>query len=573
MTLKGRPLRAAAEGHLLVLLAAVCGTAWCPGQAFVGVQVEPCRRSSSAGSRVTTYRPLPSLSAATVRRSGRRSSSTRMSANQYDAATSTSSAPAKGSTELCSAETTYQGENRVVHIATPGVPPPWMEPEEDEQDQATIAELVSHFGAVSEERGVQLVKFGSVYIGEVVDTSWKHPPSKEKQATVAAAKKKAAKSADQAPFRGTSFEHMKLRRLHPWEAKILPPHGSYLRVHCDPRTFPVSQSTDWSKRIVFKNEDFVVVDKPAGVPTVPTIDNGVQNCVFQAGLAVAGMPADSRSLPPPLHAVSRLDVCTSGIVVFARHKAAAKELNALFRDRKVKKRYLALLAPGPPVPLGPAANCCRSKAFDGSRRPRIYADYDEELLAGDKWGGAWQEARSTVLLCAPATGPAAAAAVEADRRDAEAAARALEESAAGIAARLEAELAEGLGLDLGFSAGETEGAGLGEAPASEEGTDASDVGVTADSGADHAPHLCAMELETGRTHQLRLQLAAMGAAIVGDTRYRGVVGRVHRGLKADDDNSKFGQEPEAIALQAARIEFEWRGSTVVFSTDRPSWAL
>ncbi|CAM9518160.1 unnamed protein product [Scytosiphon promiscuus] len=590
MTRKRLLLRAAAEGHLLVLLAAVCGTAWCPCHAFVGVQVEPGRRSPSAGSSssssAASNRPLPSPSSTPARsRSWPRSAPAMMSSSQYDAVTSTSSAPAKGSTELCSAETTYQGESRVVHIATPGVPPPWMEAEEDEADQATIAELVSHFGAVSEERGVELVKFGSVYIGEVVDTSWKHPPSKEKQATVAAAKKRAAKSADQAPFRGTSFEHMKLRRLNPWEARALPPHGSYLRVHCDPRTFPASQSTDWSTRIVYKNEDFVVVDKPAGVPTVPTIDNGVQNCVFQAGLAVAGMTAESRSLPPPLHAVSRLDVCTSGIVVFARHKAAAKELNGLFRDRKVKKRYLALLAPGPPVPLGPAAHCCRSKAFDGSRRPRIYADYDEELLAGDKWGGAWQEARSTVLLCAPATGAAAAAAVDADRRETEAAARALEESAAGIAARLEAELAEGLGLGGGSATGEgTEGvramgaAGVGEAPEEEvaepaAGSNASSEGTAAASGTDDVPHLCAMELETGRTHQLRLQLAAMGAAIVGDSRYRGVVGRVHRGLKADDDNSKFGQEPEAIALQAARIEFEWRGSTVVFSTDRPSWAL
>ena len=481
----------------------------------------------------------------------------------------------------------------MVHIATPGPPPPWLESEEEEdaEEQATVAQLVSYFGAVSAERGVELVKFGSVYIGEVIDTSWKHPPAKEKQVTIAAARKRAAKSADQAPFRGTSFEHMKLRRLHPWESGLVPPHGSYLRVHCDPRTFPVSQSPDWRERIVHANDDFVVVDKPAGVPTVPTVDNGVQNCVFQASLAVAGLPPGSRSLPPPLHAVSRLDVCTSGIVVFARHKEAAKRLNALFRDRKVKKRYLALLTPGPPVPRGPAAHCCRSKAFDGSRRPRIYADYDDELLAGDKWGGAWQDARSTVLLCAPARGAAAAAAVAADRAETEAAARALEESAAGVAARLEAELAAGLGLGTGSSPEEMEAAARGAEPGvastmgpdgekeeEEEGAgtngdaEATAVSVSGD-GDEHVPHLCAMELDTGRTHQLRLQLAAMGAAIVGDTRYRGVVGRVHRGLRADDDTSKFGQEPEAIALQAARIEFEWEGSAVVFSTERPSWAL
>ncbi|CAM9852649.1 unnamed protein product [Ectocarpus sp. 12 AP-2014] len=558
-----------------LLLTAAAANSWCPSRAFVGVGVELGRRSAAAGRSVT---PLPPASptAGVV-------PSSMMTHHQHDAITiASSSAAVTGLAERCSAETTYQGEHRVVHIATPGAPPPWLEDDEEqgsEQQRATMAELVSHFGAVSRDRGVELVKFGSVYIGEVVDTNWRHPPSKEKQMTIAAARKKALKSADQAPFRGTSFEHMKLRRLHPWESGNFPPHGAYLRVHCDPRTFPASQVTDWSKRIVHKNEDFVVVDKPAGVPTVPTIDNGVQNCVFQASLAVAGIPPGSRSLPPPLHAVSRLDVCTSGIVVFARHKEAAKQLNELFRARRVKKRYLALLTPGPPVPTGSMAHCCRSKAFDGSRRPRIYADFDEELLAGDKWGGAWQEAMSTVLLCAPATGSASAAAVAEDRERAEAAARALEESAAGAAARLEAELAAGLGLGSGSSPEEMEAAARGgEGRVEEDGSTVPDAeAATAAEAAreegDNVPHLCAMELETGRTHQLRLQLAAMGSAIVGDTRYRSVVGRVHRGLRVDDDTSKFGQEPEAIALQAARIEFEWQGRTVVFSTDRPSWAL
>lgn len=568
------------KGPLLLSFAA---SSWCPGQAFVGVPL--------AGRRSATPARKHTLGDANSRCSSSSSLVSRGAAARVDKPPSfninmVSASSGLVTAESCAAETTFQGEHRVVHIATPAPPPPWLQAEEDEdaeEQQATVAQLVSYFGSVSLDRAAELVKFGSVYIGEIVDTSWKHPPSKEKQTTVAAARKKAAKSADQAPFRGTSFEHMKLRRLHPWEAGTLPAHGSYLRVHCDPRMFPISESTVWSERIVHANDDYVVLDKPAGVPTVPTIDNGVQNCVFQASLAVAGLPPRSRSLPPPLHAVSRLDVCTSGIVVFARHKEAAKQLNELFRERKVRKRYLALLTPtpGPPVPLGPAVHCCRSKAFDGSRRPRIYADYDEELLAGGKWSGAWQDARSTVLLCAPATGAAAAAAVEEDRAAMESEARALEESPAGVAARLEAELAAGLGLGSGSSPEEMEhasrGAGLGEGGGESRTHDAEEGPAVVPAGAeggegDGVPHLCAMELETGRTHQLRLQLAAMGAAIVGERRYRRVVGRVHRGLREDDDTSRFGQEPEEIALQAARIEFEWKGSTVVYSAARPSWA-
>lgn len=569
----------------LLLSVSFAASSWRPCQAFVGAQLAVGRQSATPARKRTLGDSSSCSSSGSSLGSGGAPRRTTKSPFSMVSASGLVTA------ESCAAETTFQGDHRVVHIATPAPPPPWLEGEEDEdaEEQATVAELVSYFGSVSQDRGVELVKFGSVYIGEVVDTSWKHPPSKEKQTTVAAARKKAAKSADQAPFLGTSFEHMKLRRLHPWEAGTLPPHGSYLRVHCDPRMFPISETTDWSKRIIHANDDYVVLDKPAGVPTVPTMDNAVQNCLFQASLAVAGLPAGSRSLPPPLHAVSRLDVCTSGVVVFARHREAAKQLNELFRERKVRKRYLALLTPGPPVPLGPVAHCCRSKAFDGSRRPRIYANYDEELLAGDKWGGAWQDARSTVLLCVPATGAAAAAAVAADRAEMEAEVRALEESSAGVAARLEAELAAGLGLGAGSSPEEMEqasrGAGLGieagakgdaeEGEQEEEEDEDDDAAVPGGEGGEdnHVPHLCAMQLETGRTHQLRLQLAAMGAAIVGEKRYRRVVGRVHRGLRQDDDISKFGEEPEEIALQAARIEFEWKGSAVVYSAARPAWAL
>eukprot|EP00903_Cladosiphon_okamuranus_P007087 g6887.t1 len=575
------------KGSLLLSIAA---SSWCPGQAFVGVPPPVGRRSVTPARKHILGDTNSRCSSSASCSIGGSLVSRRTAARVKRPSINFNMVIASGlvTTDRCAAETTFQGEHRVVHIATPAPPAPWLQAEEDEdgdEEQATVGQLVSYFGRVSPERAAELVKFGSVYIGEVVDTSWKHPPSKEKQVTVSAARKKAAKSADQAPFQGTSFEHMKLRRAHPWEAGTIPAHGSYLRVHCDPRMFPRSESTDWSERIVHVDDDYVVLDKPAGVPTVPTVDNGVQNCVFQASLAVAGLPPGSRSRPPPLHAVSRLDVCTSGIVVFARHKESARQLNELFRERKVRKRYLALLTPGPPVPLGPAVHCCRSKAFDGSRRPRIYANYDEELLAGDKWGGAWQDARSTVLLCAPATGAAAAAAVEEDRAAMEAEARALEESPAGVAARLEAELAAGLGLGPGSSLGETErvprGGRLGDEGGGRRTLDVGEGrGVVPSAAAaavegvegDGVPRLCAMELETGRTHQLRLQLAAMGAAIVGERRYRGVVGRVHRGVREDDDTSKFGQEPEEIALQAARIEFEWKGRTVVYSATRPSWA-
>lgn len=268
------------------------------------------------------------------------------------------------------------------------------------------------------------------------------------------------------------------------------------------------------------------------MPTVPTIDNVIQSVLHQAGLVVARVSGysdgDADNLPP-MHAVSRLDVCTSGLVVFARNKLAAGKLNNMFSARQVTKHYLALLIPGPPIRTGSLAHCCRGKGFDGMRRAKIYADFDPELLEGKKWGGHWQEAHSTVITCVPAAGPTVTAAVAADR----------------AAQRLQSS-------DTLTSLG---------------------AGKEQQQDGGHPAHLCLLKLDTGRNHQLRMQLAAMGAGIVGDTQYRGIVGRLHRGVPEDDRTDIFGQEPATIALTAARLEFEWNSERVVYTVKPPTWAI
>jgi RluA family pseudouridine synthase len=85
-------------------------------------------------------------------------------------------------------------------------------------------------------------------------------------------------------------------------------------------------------RVLYRDENLIAVDKPAGVLTVP-------------GRGVEGAPLidEVRAEVPEAMPVHRLDRDTSGVVVFALGKESHKALNAAFEARKVEKTYLALV--------------------------------------------------------------------------------------------------------------------------------------------------------------------------------------------------------------------------------------
>jgi len=95
-------------------------------------------------------------------------------------------------------------------------------------------------------------------------------------------------------------------------------------------------STDRELDIVFEDPDFVVVDKPSGLLSVPGRGPDKRDCV--AARVSARYP---RSLEQP--AVHRLDMDTSGLLVVARSRASHRHLSRQFQSRRTTKRYIALL--------------------------------------------------------------------------------------------------------------------------------------------------------------------------------------------------------------------------------------
>ncbi len=95
--------------------------------------------------------------------------------------------------------------------------------------------------------------------------------------------------------------------------------------------------------ILHEDDALIVLAKPAGVPTA----NAPRGAVSVHAILQARRPPGAF-----LGVVSRLDAPVSGALVFAATSRAAAALAAQFRDRTVKKDYVAVVAGRFPAPLG-----------------------------------------------------------------------------------------------------------------------------------------------------------------------------------------------------------------------------
>jgi tRNA pseudouridine32 synthase/23S rRNA pseudouridine746 synthase len=79
--------------------------------------------------------------------------------------------------------------------------------------------------------------------------------------------------------------------------------------------------------------DLLVVDKPAGLLAVPGRGEDKQDC----------LSARIQSLYPDALVVHRLDMATSGLMLMARNAPAQRVLSLAFAERRVHKRYVAVV--------------------------------------------------------------------------------------------------------------------------------------------------------------------------------------------------------------------------------------
>jgi 23S rRNA pseudouridine1911/1915/1917 synthase len=101
-------------------------------------------------------------------------------------------------------------------------------------------------------------------------------------------------------------------------------------------------------RVVFDDDDLVVVDKPVGVAAHPSV--GWDGPTVLGALAGAGYRVSTSGAAERAGIVHRLDAGTSGLMVVAKSERAYTELKRQFHDREVTKIYHAVVQ-GHPDPL------------------------------------------------------------------------------------------------------------------------------------------------------------------------------------------------------------------------------
>lgn len=85
--------------------------------------------------------------------------------------------------------------------------------------------------------------------------------------------------------------------------------------------------------IIFENENFIAVNKPTGLLTIPDRHDDTINSLYKT----------LQQQYEKIFIVHRLDRETSGIILFAKDETTHKYLSQLFEQRNVEKYYLGII--------------------------------------------------------------------------------------------------------------------------------------------------------------------------------------------------------------------------------------
>ena len=143
--------------------------------------------------------------------------------------------------------------------------------------------------------------------------------------------------------------------------------------------------------VLHEDEAIVVIDKPAGLLAVPGRGEAGRD---NAASRLQSICADAL-------VVHRLDMATSGLLLFARGATVQRQLSAAFAARQVHKRYVAVVHG---VLDADSGEISEPLAADWPNRPRQIVDRDKGKPSLTRWRVLDRNAATTRLDLEPVTG-------------------------------------------------------------------------------------------------------------------------------------------------------------------------
>ncbi|MCF1707819.1 pseudouridine synthase [Tabrizicola sp. J26] len=148
---------------------------------------------------------------------------------------------------------------------------------------------------------------------------------------------------------------------------------------------------DLPLRVLHHDSEIVVVDKPAGLLSVPGRGEDRADCLI----------ARLRGVFPEVLLVHRLDLDTSGVMVFALTRRSQADLGQQFETRQVRKTYIARLWGR----LEPAEGRVDLPLIvDWPNRPRQHVNHETGRPAQTDWKVLGSDGQETRARLTPLTG-------------------------------------------------------------------------------------------------------------------------------------------------------------------------
>ncbi|MCY2935537.1 MAG: RluA family pseudouridine synthase [Planctomycetota bacterium] len=144
--------------------------------------------------------------------------------------------------------------------------------------------------------------------------------------------------------------------------RLLPPEA---QLTLDMNRPKARRIVDSPIRVLFEDQYLVVIDKQPGVPTTPAGDWETDTLVARVERYFKLRHGDQR---PYVGVVHRLDMDTSGVMIFAKSYEVTSKLQEIWRSHDIGREYLAIVSD---APGRPTVTCRKGIVETGVRRRRV----------------------------------------------------------------------------------------------------------------------------------------------------------------------------------------------------------